>query len=350
MILLGCLGVPTLVLVALVLYFGPRQLIGLWQTMRLLSSGLGGQMPSRINLEPATDKAWRHRSQVKASCRKLQEAGFQPAGSWTIREMPGMALAGLVDPRRRLYAAVYDMPVVGVWVGLFCLHTDGSGITATNATMGWELDLQPDREKAGSPGAPIAELLQLMDVHPRASDRIDVSAGELAPVFEAEYAREQDWRLARGGVTVDEVRRMAEESGDVPSEEELEEVARSINERNAPEIAKACVANYLDEQGLRGGPREALEPYLIAIHERMTREQAMEFFAVLVGEDARQLEDHPVYAGLEDDWEDLDALEVFSRLAGAMSHPSFPRFQGRVRTPIAADVYMLPAESVPGSS
>src|SRR5690606_12941153 len=139
MVLLRCLGLPALVLVALVLFLGPRQLAGLRPTLRLLSSGLGGEMPTRIKLDPAADQAWRHRSQVKARCRKLQEAGFQPAGSWTIREMPGMALAGLVDPRRRIYAAVYDLPVVGVWVDLFCLHTDGSGITATNATMGWEL-------------------------------------------------------------------------------------------------------------------------------------------------------------------------------------------------------------------
>jgi len=340
LLLLGCLLLPVLVVVLILVFMGPRFVMGLWSTLRMMAAGLDSN-PSRVTLVAADSDVWRSKGKVQAACRELQEAGFTPVGVWTVKEIPPLSIAGLFDEKRRTYAAVYDMAVVGVWVDLFCLHEDGSGLTVTNAAIGWGMDTQPDREKLGHKGASIAEMLALLDHHASVGSRIVLSPDGFAEVFEAEYARDQDWRLARGGPTPEEIERTAQESGMSTSEKEIAEAAKALSEQSLPEISRACIANHLAEAPMDRDEIEAVESRLVAVHDRLTKEQALALFASLAGEAARELETHPSYEAIENDWELLTPREVFRRLATAMPNPAFPVLQGHVAKPLEADVYLM---------
>ena len=52
-----------------------------------------------------------------------------------------------------------------------------------------------------------------------------------AQKFETAYAEEMDWRLKRGGVTSDEVRRTAQASGKNYSEDQIQQATRQLQEK-----------------------------------------------------------------------------------------------------------------------
>jgi hypothetical protein len=339
-LLLGCALLPLLAVAVVSVIKGPRYVRGIWNLIMLAGKG-ATVTPSRITLEEAKGDVWNDRRKVQQFCRELQQEGFVPLGVWVPRELSAFVLAGLLDERRRLYGVVYDIPLAGVWVDLFCLHEDGSGLTVTNKPMGWGIEQPSDREKSGRAKATVAELLALADDHWNASARIELDEDSFVRVFEQEYAREMDWRLARGGVTAAEVAKTAEEMGVRTSEADVQEVLRRTQEQNLPEIGRACVANFLHGEELNAEERRALEPRMLAIHDRMTREQAVDLFEALVGEDFGDVEEHSDYVAIEAEWEDLTPREIFSRLAAVLERPSFPVFVGTVEMPVEADVYVM---------
>ncbi len=160
-------------------------------------------------------------------------------------------------------------------------------------------------------------------------------------VFEEEYARDMDWRLSRGGVTAAEIVGTARESGMSASEADVEEVLRRTHEQNLPEIARACVANFLKAEELNAEERRSLEPRMVAVHDRMSRDQALDLLEALVGEDFEEVEVHPEFRLVEAEWENLSPREIFSRLAAVLDRPSFPVFVGMVEMPVEADVYVM---------
>ncbi len=339
-LLFGCCGMPVILIGVLLLTKGPGFFFGLYKTFRMIQLGLNTN-PSRITLQRAADNDWHQKNKVQSLVRELQRSGFSTVGAWTVEEIPTLALAGMIDEQRRTFAVIYDMAVVGVWMDLCCLHEDGTGLTVTNASIGWGMDQQPDREKIGHKGASIPEMIALLDNHPQLGQRSAIEPGDFVRVFEGEYAREQDWRLARGGPTAEEIERTGVESGTETDPKLIEEVRASMAAQSMPEIRRACIANHLSSEALTAEQRQELDERLVVIHDRMTKEQVLAMFAAMAGEAARELEEHPAYEAMEADWDLLTPREVFSRLTNAIVNPAFPTLRGRVSSPVEADIYLM---------
>lgn len=69
-------------------------------------------------------------------------------------------------------------------------------------------------------------------------ERREVDAAEFVAVYEGAYADDMDWRLERGGATVDEVRRIAENMHGEFSEADIEAAQEAMEEIAEAEAMK----------------------------------------------------------------------------------------------------------------
>src|SRR5947207_5267468 len=77
------------------------------------------RQPATIHLHHRLDHRWRSAGAVDALAQPLLALGFVDAGTFTIVEMPGLALRLLAQPDECAGATIYEHPKVGVWLDLF---------------------------------------------------------------------------------------------------------------------------------------------------------------------------------------------------------------------------------------
>jgi hypothetical protein len=140
--------------------------------------------------------------------------------------MPGVRLIGLGIPAEQINAVVYEHPAVGAWCDVYVSYVNGDGLTASNASMGKELDSRPGQEKVRDKDLGPDALLEIVRRKKRPNPCKTITADNFASTFEEHYAKEMAWRLSRGGVTLDEVRRTAQNMGRNFTEEQIQEAYR----------------------------------------------------------------------------------------------------------------------------
>jgi hypothetical protein len=161
----------------------------------------------QIHLEPASARPWRDATPAESATEALCENGFQDAGTYTIREMPGVVVRLLADPGASLYANVYEHPRAGSWIEIVARYQDHRGITFTTLPP-TGLRPRPEHPIVHAPGLDPFALCE------RA--RAGMPEGALHPAtvsravrdFEEGYAQAVAWRKAHG-ITVDEVVKVA---------------------------------------------------------------------------------------------------------------------------------------------
>ena len=117
-------------------------------------------------------------------------------------------------------------PVVGPLVDLLALGPDGEVITVSSSTEGTGLDAPPFKTSVHRPGAEPAELLTTMQAELAQRGWEVVEPGAFSIAYARLWAREMDWRYARGGATLEELRLVAEARGVSPDPHTLERAQR----------------------------------------------------------------------------------------------------------------------------
>jgi hypothetical protein len=124
---------------------------------------------------------------------------------------------------------VYEHPIAGVFVDFFTVNEDDQSLTVSNAPAGEELDTPPGHEKLVEKNLALGDMYDLLlRKRPRGRYR-RFDAKNFPEEFARAYAKEMDWRMERGGVTEDEVRRSAAAAG-VASEEKIQQTTRKLQE------------------------------------------------------------------------------------------------------------------------
>lgn len=82
-------------------------------------------LPARVNLLYAAKPEWRHEQERDAAVRQLLAAGFVNAGSYRVRELPGMTLGMYAHRDENAYAVLNDHPRAGFWADLVTRYEDG---------------------------------------------------------------------------------------------------------------------------------------------------------------------------------------------------------------------------------
>jgi hypothetical protein len=329
-----------------------RKLRGLGEAIGALVAGMTVP-PFRISLRPLAGARFRAADQVARASQGLTSVGYRPVGDFEVPEMDGVVVRGFWHPRQGSYAALYEHPQAGVVADLVALFRDRSLVTVST-TPETGLD-RPSR-------APLVRLeldLAHADAASRLHERLLEASGgrtsirtrpeEFARAFVGAYAMEQDWRIARGGVTAEEVRRAAVAGAQPPPDESaVELVQASWRSAISAFVGDALVSAYAAAHPMASEQRERLR----AVHQHSVAadwvdELAWEMIDGRYDADDEEAEDRAFEAAKEQ----LAAVFASSdvRAAFAEAQPLLPekrRFEriARVSRPWAGDLYLQPAE------
>lgn len=193
----------------------------------------GGMVsPPRIHLRPATPRG-RHARDLKNVSRELGSRGFMLIGTYHMKPMQGVIVTAFSHASHQLCAIFTTHPLTGSHLDMVSMSDAGRSLTVTTAPVGGQLDQRDGHEK-------------LFDRHMTVDRMVEVSLEKRPPGpwlnwnkpdfvvrFEDAYADEMEWRMGRGGVTQEEVRRTAEAMGGKYSERDILEATRRLQRQYA---------------------------------------------------------------------------------------------------------------------
>ena len=155
------------------------------------------KQPDRIELHESGAQAWQDPGGAERLTAGLLELGYEPAGTFTIPEMPGVVLRLLVHVRERVVAMIYEHPKVGQWVELATRYAGGDGFAISSGH---------DRGLARRPGHPVlhdagadpATLHARLLAQRPPNGMVSIEAGRAVALFEAGFAEAMAWRKSHG--------------------------------------------------------------------------------------------------------------------------------------------------------
>jgi len=198
---------------------------------RLIKKPAAFKAPPRIQLFPASASG-KHARDLLSHKRELDTCGFKRIGTYRVDPLNVLASA-FSNEAENICAVIYHHPVVGCFVDMVCKNTQGRSFTATTAPAGSALDQREGQEKVFDKTLTITGMFELVKSR-RPDGPYDMwNAENFKEKFETAYAEEMDWRARRGGVTREEVRRQAAESGKQYSDEVVNKATTTLQDKYA---------------------------------------------------------------------------------------------------------------------
>ena len=174
---------------------------------RAIGSHALAQQPDEIHLDKRDVGAWTNASAMRPLASPLLQRGFQDAGVYQVKELPGLALQLLADHDESLMGVIYEHPKAGRWVEVACRYQDGSSITFSSSRP-TGLAARPGHPVVNAPGLDPAALLARAKAERPKRPFEAVSAFTIAAMFERAYAESMAYRK-QAGISAREVANVA---------------------------------------------------------------------------------------------------------------------------------------------
>jgi len=283
MLILKIVGVIALLVVAVVVI----AVIWFWRAVRR-AAATQGCPPARISLEPEEHPVWRNEGRVMGYAAELRSAGFEEIGVFTIPELGAMHVLAFVHLAERFYACIYDHSQGAPWFDIYGEFADQTELTGSNTAVGDTLDKRPGDTKLSMPNQSVKTIFNALLEHPRAAGRLTVTREGFADTFKRQYARGMNWRMSKGGVSREEIRRQAQQDNRSFTDEQLEEAYKELRASYVEQLQKGCIAQYLDEAKLPIIEWEQIQHRTLAVPETLTLEEIVALFETTAGLDEEQ--------------------------------------------------------------
>jgi hypothetical protein len=338
---------------------------GLWlwlrRKLRKLGEAIGAAIagmavpPFRISLTPLDAPRFRDARALTRASASFESTGYRKVGDFEVPEMQGVVVRGFWHPRQLSYAALYEHPQAGVVADVVALFRDRTMATVSTA---------PETGLDRPARAPMVRLeldLARRDAAEQLHDRLVELSGvrrsirtgpeQFARAFVGAYALEQDWRIARGGVTADEVRRAAAAGGQEPPDDAaVERVQAGWRSAISAFVSDVLRSAHEREHPLSEGDRERLR----AVHEHSVASDLVDELAwgMIEGsydEDDEEAEDRAFQAAKQQLEQAFAGAPVREAFAAAQSLlPEKRRFERLASSsrPWAGDLYLQPEDWV----
>jgi len=294
--------------------------------------------PCRINPEPEPSPQWRTPGKMLQYANEFKALGFDEIGAFAMPEMGGLQILAFAHPGERLYGIIYDHKKLAPTFDIVCDFEDHTGLSATNSKAGRTLDKRPGHPILWLGDDRVGAVLEAVKQHPQPVARVPVSAEKFLSHFKRSYAESMNWRMKKGGVSREEIRRQAESKGKTLDEESLNEIYKNLRNAHIEELKRGCLAQYLDELQIPAAEWERVQARAVVIPETLeTAEviQALEDVLTLDQEQhhaLRQLGSLTRQTALE------IADEIMDRNIAALGLEK----HGEVREPVRAYILLTP--------
>ncbi len=294
--------------------------------------------PVRLELKPASALVWDDPAGFARDAGAIRDAGFSSAGEYTVESREGLKIAGFANAPRSIYAAIYEMAPAGIWVDFVTRYADGTALTYSNGKH-HGLDRPPGKVAEFYDGMAVEELYRRFLEERPARPMLPAPPEDFAAAVERYHAEEMDWRLKRGGLTEEEIRRVAARDGSEPSQEMIRHTQRMWWASVTGDLEEKLRASYLAAVSLPVADWESVRDRLVFVHDYLRAEDLIAKFGWVAEEDEDSEE--TVRQRLADLGE-CSGREAFERLNATFPAAHQHRLLGKVDRPVEADVYAAP--------
>jgi len=299
-------------------------------------SGMTQAPPCRVTVQPESHPEWRNVEKIKRYTDDFTANGFSSLGAFRIPELRGLQIAAFVNEAQSLFGITYDHEKLPPNFDVVCRFEDGTDLTVTNTTYAAGMDRPTNSPAIRLEGIGVKDAMDAIWKHPATAPRIPARGADFARRFESSYAQEMNWRMSRGGVTREEVRRQAERRGENISEERLNEVYENLRSAHMEQLQVAIITQYKSDQKVAPAEWEKIEDRVFTIPSVFTEEEVRVEIEGNLGLDEKQsaaLQQIKLEPG-------QTALDFMNQvLAGKAGLLPMQRL-GSVKEPVPADLFL----------
>ena len=255
-------------LLILVLFLWIRYKLKGW-FKKFIDALQGGIPPFRVNLEKIDGAPnWSDKKKVDTLHEEFLQLGFEHVGDFDVNPA-GILMKAYVHPTRATCGTIYEQTSVGVFCDLVRKYADGAGYTYTT-TKPTGMDEPPRKTAKFFPDESLTTVAETLWRESPSSETVHVQPAEFARFFERAYAEEMNWRMMRGGPTAEEIRRIAEISGNECTQEHIDQIQDQWRNGISQFVSERQLARFRQQSTMSREEYAELEYRLIAVHDRMT--------------------------------------------------------------------------------
>jgi hypothetical protein len=276
--MITALKIIGLVLLGIVILILVGFLLLRWAWRRLIRKGTELQrvIPCRVTLEPEANPQWHDARAIGRMGAELRALGFQDIGSFQIPEMEGLLVQALHHPQEPAYAIVYDHRKIPATMDLVRGFTDEFGLSVASTAMGSTLDQRADSKTYWMDQASAREMFDTLKGHQHSAPAKPHPPGDFAARFRESYTKSMNWRMRKGGVSRDEMRRQAKSTDISLTDEQFEEAWKEQRDQYRRQMQAACIAQFLDDTKPSAADWERRAHRAVVIAETFDRQDIVE--------------------------------------------------------------------------
>ncbi|MEM7250756.1 MAG: hypothetical protein AAF493_05000 [Pseudomonadota bacterium] len=313
--------------------------------------------PFRISLMPRPETPWQLADDVEMLSDVIEQSGFRRVSDFAIPEMKDLSVRGFCDRTRAAYAIIYEHPQVGLVVDAVRIHKQATATVTSAPNDGLDHPDTSLRAEVPLPASPLerGETINawqqiLTDLDQLSAERpsIPALAKTFVAAFTSSYAAEMDWRIRRGGVSADEIRRVASTGAqDEPDADTISAVQGIWRKAIDTFIESEVIASYLRSEPMPAAEWERQRERVFVVHEQSDHDALSDALCASVAlhdADADVLKQRrdAMRAKIDAAFSDGETLDGFQAAQSAL--PSTQRFAplAHVQRPWRAAIYLRP--------
>lgn len=324
----------------------------------------GALSPFRVHLEPTRALPWQDGEGLAAATNAFESMGYVPIGDYRLRELDDVRLRAFLHPDEAIHAVLYEHDQVGLYADVVRDFEDGTRVTVSGAPeIG--TDRPPHAPLVRVPGD-VREPGTVQTLHDRLLRESDgrlpirVGAEDFAQVFSEAWAQEMDWRIARGGVTREEIEQIAALSGQPDPDDDQIALVQGIWANAIGEfIEEEVTSQWLADSGLSALDWERLRDRIVVVHDHGEPDDRIDELAWRLVEEAIDLASDATDDAEVDRTHDDALARIRTAFAGRSTRHGFSAAQallpekrryehlGHVEAPWPADVWAAPPDPDP---
>lgn len=301
--------------------------IGKWKKFTKSLEDNSVSSPSEIHLSVDLNPDWLT-EEIK---NEVSNAGFTIVKAYTIEEMPQISLSHLANSLTGLKAVLYHHPQLGNWYDL-CAEDDSTEYTVSSAPQGEELDRRPNTCKEWHKGKSLQTLLARFEELTKETTLKSSALEDFRKDFEESYAKEMKWRNEKGGISQEEIERVAENMDSNLSPEVIEASYKELKQREIQNLHHEVITHFKNNSPLY--EVKFAERYFI-LHDELAPGELPDYLAVYLNLSEKQVTDFNSLAR-----EGCSLEDLFEIITDCLSPQRRPQKITNVEHPIRATIYL----------